>query len=351
MSPDALSRYARHLVMPEVGRAGQARLMGARVLVVGAGGLGAPVLQYLVAAGVGQVTVMDPDHIERSNLQRQVLFRDDQVGRAKAKVAAEVLAAQNPQVEIIAQCRPFEAGDSVAGMHLVVDCTDNFAARYAINDACLDAEVPWIFASIHRFQGQCAYFDGVDGPCYRCLFPAPPPPELAPSCAQAGVLGVLPGFMGVLQASEALQRLIGLDTGLSGHLLTADLRSLDIRRFELTKATNCPSCVAGERAAVPLASCAAESQIRPETLADWVLIDVRSPAEHAAGNLGGVNHPLEKLAQWVHQLPEETPILLYCQTGYRSARGVALLRDHGVEGVSSLAGGYAEWGLGPTHSH
>ncbi len=329
--------------MPEVGREGQARLGRSRVLVVGAGGLGAPVLQYLVAAGVGQVTVMDPDHVDRSNLQRQVLFSDAQVGRSKAAAAAEVLRAQNPQVQVIPLADRFESGRSVAGFDLVIDCTDNFAARYAINDACLSARVPWIFASVHRFQGQCALFDGDGGACYRCLFPAPPPAELAPNCAEAGVLGALPGFMGALQASEALQRLIGLETGLTGRVLTADLRRLDIRRFALSKNPTCPSCVHGEPMAPPTARCEPDWRVHPETLAGWTLVDVRSPAEHAAHNLGGVNLPVETLEQRISELPTGTKLLVYCQSGVRSARAVALLRARGNASAFSLDGGLSTW--------
>ena len=349
MSRDTLDRYARHLVMPEVGPEGQARLGRARVLVVGAGGLGAPVLQYLVAAGVGQVTLMDPDRVERSNLQRQVLFSDAQVGRPKAAAAAEVLRAQNPQVEVIGRPERFESGQSVAAFDLVIDCTDNFAARYAINDACLSARVPWIFASVHRFQGQCAFFDGGEGACYRCLFPAPPPPELAPNCAEAGVLGALPGVMGTLQASEALQRLLGLDTGLTGRFLTADLRTLDIRRFTLTKNPASPSCVHGEPMPPPAMSCEPGWRVRPETLAGWTLVDVRSPAEHATQNLGGINLPVETLEQRLSTLPTGAKLLLYCQSGMRSARAVALLRAHGNDSAFSLDGGLSGWST-PPHS-
>jgi len=311
--------------------------------VVGVGFMGAPVLQYLVAAGVGQVTVMDPDRVERSNLQRQVLFADADVGRSKSQVAAESLRAQNPQVKIIDRAERFGVEHSVSGFDLVVDCTDNFAARYAINDACLAAGIPWIFASIHRFQGQCAVFDGADGPCYRCLFPTPPPAILAPNCAEAGVLGALPGFMGALQASEALQRLLGLETGLKGHVLTADLRQLDIRRFALSKNPDCLSCVHKTPMVPPTETCPSDWQVQPQTLAGWSLLDVRSHAEHAHHNLGGQNLPLDVLPTRLSDVPTDGKLLVYCQSGQRSAQAVSLLRAQGYTSAFSLRGGLSAW--------
>jgi molybdopterin/thiamine biosynthesis adenylyltransferase/rhodanese-related sulfurtransferase len=243
---DALARYRRQINLPEVGEAGQRRLRDARVLLIGAGGLGSPAALYLAAAGVGTLGIVDDDRVERSNLHRQVLHTDAAIGLPKAYSAKLALAARNPEIRIIPQVVRL-ADDNVAELisdyDLVVDGSDNFATRYRLNDACVAAGKPLVHAAIHRFEGQITVIDPArGGPCYRCLFPEPPPPELAPSCSEAGVLGVLPGLVGLLQASEALKLALGIGTPLTGRLLCIDTLGNEFRRLRVTARPECPVC-------------------------------------------------------------------------------------------------------------
>lgn len=250
-------RYARQLILPELGDAGQLKLKAARVLLVGAGGLGSPAALYLAAAGVGQLTLIDGDRVERSNLHRQVLHRDASIGEAKVDSGRTQLLALNPQIAVRAIAEPLSVDNIerlLAQQDLVVDGADNFATRFLLNDAALRARVPWVYGAVHRYEGQVSVFDPRrdDAPCYRCLFPAPPPPEAAPNCAEAGVLGAVPGVIGLLQATEALKLLLGLGAPLTGRLLCADLRQSTFRELKLRRDPNCPGCGDGDRSSHPL---------------------------------------------------------------------------------------------------
>lgn len=241
-------RYDRHLRLPEVGLAGQRRLLASKVLMVGAGGLGSPAALYLAAAGVGTLTLVDDDRVERSNLQRQVLHGDDDVGRAKVLSAAKRLHALNPTVQVHAVAERLgldNARDLLAGHDLVIDGADNFATRYLVNAACIDLGIPWVYGAVERFRGQVSVFVPGQGPCYRCLFPEPPPPEFAPNCAEAGVLGVLPGVIGLLQATEAIKHLLGLGQPLHGVLLNYDALSMRFSHSRMLRDPACPGCADG----------------------------------------------------------------------------------------------------------
>lgn len=251
------ARYARHLQLPEVGAAGQARLGRARVAVVGAGGLGSPVAFYLAAAGVGDVRLIDDDLVERSNLQRQILHRDDRIGRHKVTSAAETLSALNPDIRIDAQAARLERSNALellADCDLVVDGADNFPTRYLVNAVCLERRIPWVYGAVHRFEGQVSVFDPRlpnRAPCYRCLFPEPPSVADAPNCAEAGVLGVLPGVIGTLQASEAIKLLLGIGTPLVGRLLIFDALSMQFRELRYATDPQCPGCGADAGSRIP----------------------------------------------------------------------------------------------------
>ena len=254
------ARYARHLILPEVGRAGQAKLLAARVAVIGAGGLGSPVALYLAAAGVGTLTIVDDDVVDASNLQRQVLHTTDRVGQPKVDSAARTIGALNPDVRVVGhrvRLTSAEAPALLAGHDVIVDGTDNFATRYLLNDAALRLAIPVVHASIWRFEGQLTVFPATGGPCYRCLYPAPPPPGASPSCAEAGVLGVLPGVMGALQATEAIKLVLGLPS-VAGRLLIYDALRAKLRELALRRDPACPTCGDGvDRAAIPLIDYAA----------------------------------------------------------------------------------------------
>ncbi|MCK9488399.1 MAG: molybdopterin-synthase adenylyltransferase MoeB [Xanthomonadales bacterium] len=238
-------RYDRHLRLPEIGVEGQRRLLDSRVLLVGAGGLGSPSALYLAAAGVGTLALIDDDHVERSNLQRQVLHDDDSIGQAKVQSAARRLAAMNPGIEVRQIRQRLEDDNASAvleGYDVVIDGADNFATRYRVNAACLELGIPWVYGAVQRFQGQASVFVPGQGPCYRCLFPEPPPPEFAPSCSEAGVLGVLPGLIGLIQATEAIKLLLGLGTPLTGRILTYDALAMRFGEIGLPRDPHCPGC-------------------------------------------------------------------------------------------------------------
>lgn len=250
LASEQRTRYARHLVLPEVGEEGQARLLGSRVLVIGAGGLGSPVALYLAAAGVGTLGIVDFDTVDPSNLQRQILHDLGRVGRPKVDSASETIAALNPDVTVIPYRERLSAGnvlDVMSGYDVVVDGADNFPTRYLVNDASLHLRVPVVHGSIFRFEGQASVFKPYDGPCYRCLFPEPPPPELAPSCAEAGVLGVLPGVIGTIEAVETIKLLLGIGDPLVGRLLVYDALSEEFRTLGLRRDPDCPACSDEER--------------------------------------------------------------------------------------------------------
>jgi len=373
LSLDAKRRYARHLTLPEVGAEGQARLAATSVLVVGAGGLGSPVALYLAAAGVGRLGLVDADKVELSNLQRQVLYGDATLGARKVTAAAARLADLNPLVRVEPhdlRLTSHNAREVLAGYDIVVDGTDNFPTRYLLNDACVQLGKPLVYGSIFRFEGQVTVFDARSGPCYRCLFPAPPPPELAPSCAEGGVLGVLPGLVGTLQASEAIKLALGIGEPLVGRLLTVDALTCRFLELRVRKSAECPACgehptltglvdydafcgvPAAEREpeAAPTATLPDEPELRPREAEPHVragrvvLVDVREPFEWDVAHLDGATLiPLGELRQRVGELPRDRPLLVYCHHGQRSRSAVAMLRAAGFERAYNLTGGIDAW--------
>jgi adenylyltransferase/sulfurtransferase len=363
---DEILRYSRHLIIPEVGLEGQQKLKAARVLCIGAGGLGSPVALYLAAAGVGTLGIVDFDVVDFTNLQRQVIHTTSDVGRKKLESAAEKIAAINPYVTV----RPFETrltSENALGLFrefdLVVDGTDNFPTRYLVNDACVLTGKPNVYASIFRFEGQASVFATEAGPCYRCLYPEPPPPGLVPSCAEGGVLGILPGLLGVIQATEAIKLILGLGNPLIGRLLLVDALAMRFRELRLRKNPECPVCgqrptitqlidynqfcgIRGEEA--PAADRVPE--IEPEELKarldrgeDLFVLDVREPHEYRIVNLQGHLIPLNELPRRMHELDSSREIVAHCRSGVRSARAVEFLQKAGFRKVKNLKGGILAW--------
>ncbi len=374
MRIDQIERYKRHLMLGEVGEQGQERLLAARVLLVGTGGLGSPAALYLAAAGVGTLGLIEFDTVDRSNLQRQILYSNDDVGRSKLEAASERLRALNPDVNLelhAARLTAENAREVIADYELVVDGTDTFPSRYLTNDVCTWLSIPLVYGSVMRFEGQVSVFHASRGPCYRCLFPQPPPPELAPNCAEAGVLGVLPGVIGMLQATEAIKLILGIGDSLEGRLLMYDALSMEFRSFRLEKDPKCPVC--GPEATIfePIdyeAFCSATeaggmqaeavSEISAQDLArlrargaPHLLLDVREPFErelaHIAGSmlipLGELSERLSELENW-----RDSPIVVHCKSGARSLRACRLLLQYGFRRVENLQGGIDRWSLDVT---
>lgn len=361
-SPESFARYSRHLIIPEVGVEGQRRLRDAKVLIVGAGGLGTPAATYLAAAGVGKIGLVDFDRVERSNLHRQVLYSEADIGRPKVQVAKRRLESVNPLITI----DPLEvrldssnALEVVSQYDVVVDGTDNFPTRYLVNDACVLLHRPNVYASIFRFEGQASVFCAKDGPCYRCLYPEPPPAGVVPSCAEGGVLGVLPGIMGAIQASQVVNIILGKGTPLIGRLLLFDSLHSTFETLRLRKAPECPAC--GENPTIRglidyEAFCgvepgATEFDISPDELKRkldsgerLVLLDVREPFEYEICHLPGAKLiPLGELRARVNQLDTSDEIVVNCLSGVRSTQGAALLTEVGFRKVRNLAGGLRAW--------
>jgi sulfur-carrier protein adenylyltransferase/sulfurtransferase len=383
LTPDEIRRYERHLTLAEVGVEGQLRLKAARVLCVGAGGLGSPALLYLAAAGVGTIGIVESDRVEASNLQRQVIYGTPDVGRSKLEAARERLGAINPLVTIETHETRFGAGNAlslVSAFDLVLDGTDNFPTRYLVNDACVLARRPNVSGSIARFEGQVSVFATADGPCYRCLHPEPPPAGLIPSCAEGGVLGVLPGIIGTIQATEAVKLILGLGASLTGRLLIYDALRMRFREIALPKDPDCPICgnapTIREVAAYDDVACAAEpgrarsesqgsestimtnepasafeDEITVEELKSRmdvgsapVIIDVREPNEFQICRIpGAVLIPMRELPSRVGELDRDSEIVLQCRSGSRSANATAWLRHQGFGGARNLVGGILEW--------
>ena len=356
--------YSRHLTLPEIGESGQQNLKKARVLVVGAGGLGVPVLQYLAAAGVGSIGIVDYDRVEIHNLHRQVLFGMADVGRLKAETAKEKLESQNPHIRILATTEKLTSANALEifkDYDLIVDCTDNFPARYLINDACLIAGLPFIYGSIFKFEGQIALFnagnqDGNRGPNYRDLYPNPPPPDLIPNCAETGVLGVLPGIIGSLQANEAIKFITGIGESLNGKLLLFDALSLKTQLISIPASTDSqipeelidydqfcgyPLSSTEENSDVDISEISypdAISLSNDKTSVQW--IDVREENEHNSMNLGGTLIPLGQLSDRIDEIDKNGKVIVYCQTGQRSADAIRFLKkEHGYENLYNLKGG------------
>ncbi|MFQ5514266.1 MAG: molybdopterin-synthase adenylyltransferase MoeB [Myxococcota bacterium] len=366
LRPDQLERYKRHLFLDEVGPEGQEKLLVSRVLLVGAGGLGSPAALYLAAAGVGTLGLVDFDCVDASNLQRQVLYGTSDVGRPKLEVALERLGALNPDVQVVpheARLAAANAEEILGGYDVILDGTDTFPSRYLTNDVCVWLERPLVYGSVMRFEGQVSVFDARRGPCYRCLFPEPPPPELAPSCAEAGVLGVLPGVIGLLQATEVLKLLLGRGSPLVGRLLVYDALAMEFREFSLAKDLGCAVCGASPSIHAPIdyeAFCASAAgdaepipEVSPSELArrlsagdELLILDVREPFEAEAAQIPGARLiPLGELEAALSSLGDwkERPVVVHCHHGVRSRRAGRLLRERGFSCVESLEGGIDAW--------
>jgi sulfur-carrier protein adenylyltransferase/sulfurtransferase len=367
LSKEEVLRYSRHLIMPEVGMAGQLKLKQAKVLCIGTGGLGAPLGLYLAAAGVGRIGLVDFDTVDFTNLQRQILFGTSDVGRPKIDAARDRLCDLNPEIQIDhfeTHLSSENALDILKDYDIVVDGTDNFPTRYLVNDACVLLGKPNVYGSIFRFEGQVTIFGYPDGPCYRCLYPEPPPPGLVPSCAEGGVLGVLPGIVGAIQAAETLKLIIGKGQSLVGRLLLFDALAMRFRELKLRKNPDCPVCgehptvtklidyvefcgIRGEEAPAPQLSI---PEITPRELKtrldrgdDLFILDVREPHEYQICNLGGHLIPLGDLSKRVSELDSSREIVAHCRSGKRSAEAVDFLRQAGFRKVLNLKGGILAW--------
>jgi len=359
-----IRRYGRHLIIPEVGLSGQKKLKASSVLVVGAGGLGSPLSLYLAAAGIGRIGLVDFDVVDASNLQRQVLYTTKDVGNSKAQKAKERLEALNPHVQVEVHESRLASDNALEIMRdydVIVDGSDNFPTRYLVNDASTLLGKPNIYASIFRFDGQVSVFFAEKGPCYRCLYPEPPPPGLVPSCAEGGVLGVLPGMVGAIQANETLKLLLGIGEPLIGRLLLIDALRLSFRELRVRKDPNCALCgqnptirelidyeefcgVRAEGAGSGWVMTPEELKRRLDENDAVVLLDVREPVEYEICRLeSSLLIPLGKLPEQVHRLSTADEIVAYCHTGSRSALAVKFLRDLGYTKVRNLAGGIDAW--------
>jgi molybdopterin/thiamine biosynthesis adenylyltransferase/rhodanese-related sulfurtransferase len=363
LSVEELQRYSRHLIMPEVTSEGQNRLKAARVLCIGAGGLGSPAALYLAAAGVGTLGIVDFDDVDLSNLQRQILHGTKDIGRAKLDSARDRLHDINPQIEIeLHKCRfsSENASQLVARYDVVVDGSDNFPTRYLSNDVCVFAHKSNVYGSVFRFEGQTTVFaPHLGGPCYRCLFPEPPPPESVPNCAQAGVLGVLPGIIGMLQAIETLKLILGIGEPLVGRLLHFDALKVKFRELNLRRDPQCPVCGENPTIFSPIdyeQFCGVrdeggipemsphELKRRMDSGESFELIDVREPFEYEIARIDGAKLiPLGEISGRLDELSGEQPIVVHCHSGKRSAQAVRLLQQKGFTKAYNLEGGIDAW--------
>lgn len=372
LSPEEIRRYSRHLIMPEVALEGQKKLKTASVLCIGTGGLGSPMAMYLAAAGVGKIGLVDFDVVEFSNLQRQIIHYTADVGRPKLESAAEKLQAINPEIEIVTHETIFDSGTAMniaKDYDIIADGTDNFPTRYLANDVCVLLGKPNVHASIFRFEGQTSVFYAEEGPCYRCLYPDPPPPGEVPSCAEGGVFGVLPGVMGTIQATEIIKLILGVGEPLIGKLLLFDALDMSMRTLKLRRDPDCPIC--GENptihelidyeqfCGVPIGTEYVEDTLSPEweitatELAaqmsrdgrELVIVDVREPHEAEIADLPRKSKliPLGELPARMHELDSTDEIVLYCRSGARSAQALRLLRDAGFTRLKNLKGGVLAW--------
>ncbi len=361
LSPAEMARYARHLALPEFSLQGQKKLKAASVLVIGSGGLGSPLLLYLAAAGVGRIGIVDFDVVDESNLQRQVLFTVGDVGRPKAEVAARRLRALNPHIEVTAYNTRFtrdNARELTRQYDVVADGTDNFPTRYLVNDACVLEDKVNVYASIFRFEGQVAVFhypfpDGSRGPNYRDLFPEPPPPGMVPSCAEGGVLGVLPGIIGSMQANEVIKVLTGIGEPLAGRLFLFDAASFTTRVLKVPKNPDTritglidyeQFCGAGAPATKPVREVSVrELQQWIEEGADFQLIDVRESYEYDIANLNGRLIPLSQVNTRAGEIRRDTKVVVHCRSGVRSAEAIRQLQEQGYDNLYNLKGGILAW--------
>ncbi|MGB6742699.1 MAG: molybdopterin-synthase adenylyltransferase MoeB [Terracidiphilus sp.] len=369
LTTDDLQRYSRHLLLPEVGEEGQRRLKAARVLCVGAGGLGSPLALYLAAAGVGTLGLVDCDVVDVSNLQRQIIHSTRDIGRKKLDSAEEKLKALNPALNVVkheTMLSSANALDILKDYDVIADGTDNFPTRYLVNDACVLLGKPNAYGSIFRFEGQASVFAAKDGPCYRCLYPEPPPPGLVPSCAEGGVLGILPGLLGVIQATETIKLILGKGEPLVGRLLLVDALNMRFRELKLRKNPECPVC--GPNPTVTklidyeqfcgIAPATKEEQAvkngipqlgvkelkrRMDAGEDLFILDVREPFEYQIANIGGKLIPQNDVPQRLAEIDRDREIIVQCKSGGRSQRIAEFLKQSGYPNVVNLAGGILAW--------
>ncbi len=367
LTQSEIMRYSRHLIMPEVGMQGQLKLKAGKVLTIGAGGLGSPLALYLAAAGVGRIGIVDFDVVDLTNLQRQVLHSTATVGKPKIQSARDRLLALNPEIQVDVHETKLTSGNALEILKdydIVVDGTDNFPTRYLVNDACVLLGKPNVYGSIFRFEGQASVFGTKEGPCYRCLYPEPPPPGLVPSCAEGGVLGILPGTIGVIQATETVKLLIGAGEPLIGRLLLFDALQMRFRELKLRKDPNCPIC-GKNRTIHKLIDydqfCGVTHQPQPSMPTDWeidpielkqlldrnealYLLDVREPHEWDICRIPGAHLiPLGQVAARMSELNSADNIVAYCKSGGRSGKAVELLRNSGFRRIKNLKGGILAW--------
>jgi len=369
LTQDDLSRYSRHLILPEVGVEGQRRLKAARVLCVGTGGLGSPLALYLAAAGVGTLGLVDFDVVDASNLQRQIIHSTADIGRKKLDSAEEKLKALNPALNVVKHdtlLSSANALDILKDYDVVADGTDNFPTRYLVNDACVLLGKPNAYGSIFRFEGQASVFAAKDGPCYRCLYPEPPPPGLVPSCAEGGVLGILPGLIGVIQATEAIKLILGIGEPLIGRLLLVDALNMRFRELKLRKNPECPVCGAhptvthlidyqqfcglesaseaqkAVKNGIPQLS-AKDLKRRMDAGESLFILDVREPFEYQIANIGGKLIPQNEVPQRLAEIDRNREIIVQCKSGGRSQRIAEFLKQSGYPNVANLAGGILAW--------
>jgi adenylyltransferase/sulfurtransferase len=367
LSKEEVLRYSRHLIMPEVGMDGQLKLKAAKVLLVGAGGLGAPLGMYLAAAGIGRIGIVDFDIVDFTNLQRQIIHGTKDVGRKKLDSAAETMQDINPYVQIDKYEVPLtsdNALDIIKDYDMVIDGTDNFPTRYLVNDACVLLKKPNVYGSIFRFEGQATVFAYGDGPCYRCLYPEPPPPGLVPSCAEGGVLGILPGMIGIVQATEAVKLILGTGEPLIGRLLLYDALAMRFRELKLRRNPECPVCGdhptvtklidyqefcgfgRGEEPVVETSGDIDPTEVKEKIDRgdDFVLIDVREPHEYQICNIPYAKLiPLGELPKRVNELNTTDEIVAHCKSGVRSAKAVEFLKQAGFKRIRNMKGGILAW--------
>ncbi len=366
LRPEEIRRYSRHLIMPEVGMEGQRRLKAAKVLIVGAGGLGSPLGLYLAAAGVGTLGVADFDTVDETNLHRQVLFTRADIGRPKLDAALARLHEVNPHIQLVPHKLRLDSSNALelfAPYDIIVDGTDNFPTRYLVNDACVLSGKPNVYGSIFRFEGQVSIFWGAKGPCYRCLFPEPPPPGLVPSCAEGGVLGVLPGIIGSLQANEVIKLIVGAGDPMIGRLLLFDALKMKFRELKLRKDPACPICSANptQRELIDYAQFCGIPSEEEEVADDFdiqvgdlkrlrdqgkdiTLLDVRTPQEWQIAHVEGAKLiPLQDLPDRLGELDSAADLVVFCHHGPRSSQAVHFLRQIGFARARNLAGGIEAW--------
>jgi adenylyltransferase/sulfurtransferase len=373
LTNDELGRYSRHLILPEVGMEGQQRLKAAKVLCVGTGGLGSPLALYLAAAGIGTLGLVDFDTVDSSNLQRQIIHSTKDIGRKKIDSAQEKLNALNPALKVVKHDTMLSSANALeifAQYDIIADGTDNFQTRYLVNDACVLLNKPNAYGSIFRFEGQASVFATKEGPCYRCLYPEPPPPGLVPSCAEGGVLGILPGIVGVIQATEVIKLILGKGEPLIGRLLLVDALSMRFRELKLRKNPDCPVCgthptvtqlidydqfcgIAPEPAQaahvkngipqISVKELKARLDAKKIGTDDFFLLDVREPYEVQIAQIGGYLIPQNDVAARIGELDPAKEIVVHCRSGARSQRIAELLQQNGFARVSNVAGGILAW--------